>query len=323
MLNDAPFVIEAAKTGGQLWEPKNYDAKYEGPMRLRTALAKSKNMVSIRLLQAIGPGLRAGLHPALRLRSRRCTRPTSRWRWARGRPRRCRWPSAYAIFANGGYRVKPWFISRVEDNRGQTLYTAKPETAGEDAERVLDERNAFLMTTLMRDVVRYGTAARAMSLGRQDLAGKTGTTNDHIDAWFAGFMGELVAVSWIGFDTPANLGPNETGGQAALPIWMAYAAKVLKGVPETEIAAARGRGRGQHQPGDGLARAERGEQDDASTSTRSPAAAGRRRPVRARRDASAGGSEEPDFLGERTACRNRARDATATCAATSPTSPHA
>jgi penicillin-binding protein 1A len=143
--------------------------------------------------------------------------------------------SAYAVFANGGYRVKPWFIARVEDNRGETLYLAKPETAGVDAERVLDERNAFLMTTLMRDVVRYGTAAKAMSLGRGDLAGKTGTTNDHIDAWFAGFQGKMVGVSWIGFDTPANLGPNETGSQAALPIWMTYAAKVLKGVPESEI----------------------------------------------------------------------------------------
>jgi penicillin-binding protein 1A len=142
---------------------------------------------------------------------------------------------AYCIFANGGYRVKPWFISRVEDNKGDVVYRARPETAGADAERVLDERNAFLMTSLMRDVVRYGTAAKAMSLGRNDLAGKTGTTNDHIDAWFSGFNGKLVAVSWIGFDTPANLGPNETGGQAALPIWMGYASKVLKGVPETEI----------------------------------------------------------------------------------------
>ncbi len=235
VLNDAPFVIEAAKTGGQLWEPKNYDNKYDGPMRLRSALAKSKNMVSIRLLQAIGPGYaqdyiqRFGfdpkMHPAYLTMA-----------LGAGSATPLQMASAYAIFANGGYRVKPWFIARVEDNRGETLYLAKPETAAVDAERVVDERNAFLMTTLMRDVVRYGTAAKAMSLGRQDLAGKTGTTNDHIDAWFAGFQGKLVAVSWIGFDTPANLGPNETGGQAALPIWMAYAGKVLKGVPETELA---------------------------------------------------------------------------------------
>ncbi len=234
VLNDAPFVIEAAKTGGQLWEPKNYDNKYDGPMRLRTALAKSKNMVSIRLLQAIGPGYaqdyiqRFGfdpkMHPAYLTMA-----------LGAGSATPLQMASAYAVFANGGYRVKPWFISRIEDNRGETVYRSKPEVAGADAERVLDERNAFLMTTLMRDVVRYGTAAKAMSLGRQDLAGKTGTTNDHIDAWFTGFNGKLVGVSWIGFDTPANLGPNETGGAAALPIWMVYAGKVLKGVPETEL----------------------------------------------------------------------------------------
>jgi penicillin-binding protein 1A len=235
VLNDAPFVIEAAKTGGQLWEPKNYDNKYDGPMRLRTALAKSKNMVSIRLLQAIGPGYaqdyiqRFGfdpkMHPAYLTMA-----------LGAGSATPLQMASAYAVFANGGYRVKPWFISRVEDNRGEVVYRAKPETAGVDAERVLDERNAFLMTTLMRDVVRYGTGAKAMALGRQDLAGKTGTTNDHIDAWFSGFNGKLAAVAWIGFDTPANLGPNETGGVAALPIWMGYAGKVLKGVAETELA---------------------------------------------------------------------------------------
>jgi penicillin-binding protein 1A len=204
-------------------------------MRLRTALAKSKNMVSIRLLQAIGPhyaqdyiqrfGFDPKMHPAyltMALGAGSCTP--------------LQMAAAYSIFANGGFRVKPWFISRVEDNRGGSLYAAKPETAGVDAERVLDERNAFLMTNLMRDVVRYGTAAKAMSLGRQDLAGKTGTTNDHIDAWFAGYNGRLTAIAWIGFDTPANLGPNETGGQAALPIWIAYASRILKGVPETELA---------------------------------------------------------------------------------------
>jgi penicillin-binding protein 1A len=239
VLNDAPFVIEAAKTGGQLWEPKNYDAKYEGPMRLRTALAKSKNMVSIRLLQAIGPhyaqdyvqrfGFDPKMHPAYLTMA-----------LGAGSATPLQMAAGYAVFANGGYRVKPWLISRVEDNRGGSLYAAKPETAGIDAERVLDERNAFLMTTLMRDVVRFGTAARAMSLGRNDLAGKTGTTNDHIDAWFAGFNGSLAAVSWIGFDTPANLGKDETGSQAALPIWMAYGSRVLKGVPETELRAPAG-----------------------------------------------------------------------------------
>jgi penicillin-binding protein 1A len=234
VLNDAPFVIDAAKTGGQLWEPKNYDGKYEGPMRLRTAIAKSKNMVSIRVLQAIGPGYaqdyiqRFGfdpkLHPAYLTMA-----------LGAGSATPLQMAGAYATFANGGFRIKPWLIARIVDNKGETLYEAKPEVAGVDAERVLDARNAFLMSSLMRDVIRYGTGARAMSLGRTDLAGKTGTTNDHIDAWFAGYQSTLVAVAWIGFDTPAPLGANETGGQAALPMWITYMSRTLKGVPESDL----------------------------------------------------------------------------------------
>jgi len=251
VLNDAPFVIDASKTGGQLWEPKNYDGKYEGPMRLRTALAKSKNMVSIRLLQAIGTGyaqdyiqrfgFEAKMHPAYLTMA-----------LGAGSATPLQMATAYSVFANGGYRVKPWFISRIEDNKGQVLYSAKAEVAGEDAERVLDARNAFLMTTLMRDVVRYGTGAKAMALGRQDLAGKTGTTNDHVDAWFCGFQPQLVAVAWIGFDTPGNLGNNETGGVAALPIWMGYMGQMLKGVPETDLAVPPGIVAVNIDPGTGL-----------------------------------------------------------------------
>jgi penicillin-binding protein 1A len=227
-------VIDATKTGGQLWDPHNYDNKYDGPMRLRTALMKSKNMVSIRLLQAIGPGYaqdyvqRFGFDP--RMHPAYLTMALGA-----GSATPLQMATAYAVFANGGYRVKPWFIARVEDDRGRMLYTARPETAGVDAERVLDERNAFIMTTLMRDVVRAGTAARAMTLGRGDLAGKTGTTNDHVDAWFCGFNAGLVGVSWIGYDTPASLGSNETGSDAALPIWMGYMAVALKGVPEVPL----------------------------------------------------------------------------------------
>ncbi len=234
VLNDAPFVIDAAKTGGQLWEPKNYEGKYEGPMRLRTALAKSKNMVSIRLLQAIGTdyaqdyiqkfGFDPKNHP-----------PYLTMALGAGSATPLQMASAYAVFANGGFRVKPWFISRIVDDRDRVLYEAKPEVAGGNAERVLDPRNAFLMTSLMQDVVRYGTAARAMTLGRQDLAGKTGTTNDHVDAWFAGFQSTMVAVAWIGFDTPAPMGTNETGGHAALPMWMSYMGRILKDVPETQL----------------------------------------------------------------------------------------
>jgi penicillin-binding protein 1A len=142
---------------------------------------------------------------------------------------------AYSIFANGGYRVPPYFIERVEDNRGNVLLQAKPQRAGDGAERVIDPRNAFIMQTIMRDVVRMGTAARAMKLGRGDLAGKTGTTNDFIDAWFCGFNPTLVAIAWIGFDQPQTLGRNETGGAAALPIWMSYMGSVLKGVAEQPL----------------------------------------------------------------------------------------
>ena len=243
IVNDAPIVFDPGRNGGQIWEPKNYDGKYEGPMRLRTALAKSKNMVSIRVLQAIGPvyaqdyikrfGFDPKLHPAYLTLA-----------LGAGAATPLQMAGAYSIFANGGYRIKPYFIARITDDKGAVLFEANPEravvegkstppAAGQKvAERVIDPRNAFIMTSMMRDVVRYGTAARAMSLGRNDLAGKTGTTNDHIDAWFTGFNPHLVAIAWIGYDAPTDLGNNETGGQAALPIWMNYIAKALKGAKE-------------------------------------------------------------------------------------------
>jgi penicillin-binding protein 1A len=236
IVNDAPIVFDPGRNGGEIWEPKNYDGKYDGPLRLRTALAKSKNMVSIRVLQAIGPayaqdyvsrfGFDPKLHPAYLTMA-----------LGAGSTTPLQMASGYAVFANGGYRIKPYFIAKITDDKGGVLFEADPERAvekegGKAAERVIDPRNAFIMSSLMRDVVRYGTAAKAMSLGRGDLAGKTGTTNDHIDAWFAGFSPGLVAVSWIGFDNPTDMGANETGGQAALPIWMHYMQRALKGVKE-------------------------------------------------------------------------------------------
>jgi penicillin-binding protein 1A len=237
IVNDAPIVFDPGRNGGEVWEPKNYDGKYDGPIRLRSALAKSKNMVSIRVLQAIGPpyaqdyvsrfGFDPKAHPAYLTMA-----------LGAGSATPLQMASGYAVFANGGYRIKPYFITKITDDKGNVLFEADPERAverkegGKAAERVIDPRNAFIMSSVMRDVVRYGTAARAMSLGRGDLAGKTGTTNDHIDAWFAGFNPGLVAVAWIGFDNPADLGANETGGQAALPIWMHYMQRALKGVKE-------------------------------------------------------------------------------------------
>ena len=231
IINDAPLMFTAAQTGSEPWEPKNFDGKFEGPMRLRTGLVKSKNLVSVRILQAISPqyaqdyvarfGFDPKLHP-----------PYLTMALGAGNVTPLQMIAAYAIFANGGYRIVPYFIERVEDARGNVLLEAKPIAAGAGAERVIDARNAFIMTSFMRDVVRVGTAARAMKLGRNDLAGKTGTTNEFVDAWFCGFNSELVAVAWIGFDTPQTLGRNETGAQAALPIWMGYMGVALKGTPE-------------------------------------------------------------------------------------------
>jgi len=240
VINDAPIYLDASKTGsGDAWEPKNYEGTYDGPMRLRTALAKSKNMVSIRILQGIGTGYaqdyitRFGfdpkLHPAYLSMA-----------LGAGSATPLQMAGAYAVFANNGYRIKPYYIQKIVDGRGTVVLESKADIAGQNAERVIDPRNAFIMTSLMRDVVRYGTAAKAMSLGRQDLAGKTGTTNDHIDAWFTGFQPSLVAVAWIGFDTPKEMGGGETGAQAALPIWMGYMAKALKGVPEAEFVPPEG-----------------------------------------------------------------------------------
>jgi penicillin-binding protein 1A len=239
ILNDAPVVVDAELTGGQVWEPKNYDGKYEGPMRMRTALAKSKNMVSIRILQSIGPqyaqdyvrrfGFDGDKHPPYLTMALGAGSVTP-WQMAR----------AYGVFANGGYRIDPYLIERIVDDRGNLLAQAQPAKAGDPSLRVLDARNAFIMDSMMQDVTRVGTAARAASLGRKDLAGKTGTTNDHVDAWFAGYQPGLVGVAWIGFDQPKKLGANETGALAALPIWMSYMRPALKGIPEWPTAVPEG-----------------------------------------------------------------------------------
>ena len=232
VVNDAPVVVDPFLTGGQVWEPKNYDGKYEGPMRLRTALAKSKNMVSIRVLQAIGTqyaqdyvtrfGFDADKHPPY-LTMALGAGSVTLWQMARG----------YSVFANGGYKVEPYIVGKIVDDRGTVLAQAQPSQAGDETLRVIDARNAFLMDSMMHDVVRYGTAARAMSLGRQDLAGKTGTTNDFVDAWFSGYQPTAVGIAWVGFDQPRKLGNSETGGVTSLPIWMGYMSQALKGVPES------------------------------------------------------------------------------------------
>ncbi|MEO8441362.1 MAG: penicillin-binding protein 1A [Betaproteobacteria bacterium] len=231
IINDAPLVFDASQTGSEPWEPHNFDGKFEGPIRMRTGLIKSKNLVSVRILQAITPqyaqdyvtrfGFDAKYHP-----------PYLTMALGAGNVTPLQMVGAYSVFANGGFRVPSYFITRIEDIKGNVVLQARPALAGESAERAIDARNAFIMTNMLQDVVKMGTATRAMQLGRTDLAGKTGTTNEFVDAWFCGFGSGLVAVAWIVFDNPHTLGHNETGSQAALPMWISYMGKALKGVEE-------------------------------------------------------------------------------------------
>lgn len=233
-VDDSPLSFSSGVTGSQAWEPKNYDGRYDGPMTIRDALARSKNMVSIRLLQSIGPeyaqdyitrfGFERDRHPPYLTMALGAGSATV-WEMA----------SAYSVFANGGFKVEPYIVKEMVDGDGRVLARVDPPLASESAARVIDPRNAYLMDSMLRDVVRRGTGARARSLGRNDLAGKTGTTNDYVDAWFCGYSPRLVAISWVGFDQPQNLGRGETGGAAALPIWIDFMRSALKDVPETRL----------------------------------------------------------------------------------------
>ena len=233
IINDAPISFDAGQTGGQAWEPKNYDSKYDGPMTMRRGLMQSKNMISIRILNKIGArygqeyAARFGFEPER-------NPPYLTLALGAGATTPLQMAGAYAVFANGGYRVSPYLISKVTDSDGKVLSEARPARAGDEANRVIDARNAFLMDSMLKDVVRHGTAVKAMSLKRTDLAGKTGTTNDSIDAWFAGYQPKVVGIAWMGYDKPRNLGARETGGGLALPIWIGYMQKALKDEPMVE-----------------------------------------------------------------------------------------
>lgn len=235
MINDAPLVIDPAQVGGQKWEPKNYDGSFSGMMTMRSALTYSKNLISVRILQSITPqfaqqyigrfGFKPERHPAYLTMA-----------LGAGMVTPLEMASGYSTFANGGYRVMPYFIERIEDQSGRVLAQTNPVKAGVNAVQTLDPRNAFIMTEMMKEVIDRGTATLAKSIGRKDLAGKTGTTNDQHDAWFTGYQRNLVAVAWIGFDQPKSLGHGETGGHTALPIWVNFMSKALKNIPETEPA---------------------------------------------------------------------------------------
>ena len=238
-VNDAPLFFDAGATGSQPWEPKNYDGKFDGPMSLRTGLARSKNMVSIRVLQAIGPqfaqgwatrfGFEPDKHPAYLTMA-----------LGAGSTTPLQMATAYGVFANGGYLVDPTLVARITDDKGRVLQETRTVELAESM-RMIEARNAFVMSSLLQEVTRSGTAARAQAtLKRSDLHGKTGTTNDSMDAWFAGYHPTLVAVVWIGYDTPRKLGSNETGGGLSLPVWIEFMQHALKDVKPQEYTPPEG-----------------------------------------------------------------------------------
>ena len=239
VINDAPLFFDAGATGSQPWEPKNYDGNFDGPMSLRRGLEKSKNMISIRILQSISPafaqewitrfGFDADKHPAYLTMA-----------LGAGSVTPMQMASAYSVFANGGYRVNPFLIAKLTDSKGRVLNEPVPPALDESL-RTLDARNAFMMTSLLQGVTRSGTAANAYAkLKRTDIYGKTGTTNDSQDAWFAGWQRGVVAVVWMGYDTPRKLGDKETGGGLSLPVWIDYMGVTLKGVAVQEASAPEG-----------------------------------------------------------------------------------
>ncbi|HZY15863.1 MAG TPA: penicillin-binding protein 1A [Ramlibacter sp.] len=239
VINDGPLFFDSGVTGGPPWEPKNYDGRFEGPMPLHLGLAKSKNMVSIRILQAVGTqnaqdwvtrfGFDADKHP-----------PYLTMALGAGSVTPMQMATGYAVFANGGYRVNPWLITRITDQKGRTLVESQPPLLNESM-RAIDARNAFVMDRLLQEVARSGTAARVQrELKRPDLYGKTGTTNDSMDTWFNGFHPTLVAIVWVGYDNPRSLGDRETGGGLSLPIWVSFMETALKDVPVMQPAAPAG-----------------------------------------------------------------------------------
>ncbi|WP_425129887.1 penicillin-binding protein 1A [Burkholderia vietnamiensis] len=231
VINDGPLYFSAAETGGQPWEPKNYGGGFEGPMSMRIALQRSRNLVSIRILNHIGTkyaqqyitrfGFDAERHPAYL--------PMA---LGAGQVTPLQMAGAYSVFANGGFRVNPYLIAEVTDPSGAIVARAQPLIAEQNAPRAIDARNAYVMNSLLQSVAQRGTGARTNVLKRTDLAGKTGTTNDSHDAWFAGYQHTLAAIAWIGYDNPRSLGDRETGGGLSLPVWIDYMGAALKDVPE-------------------------------------------------------------------------------------------
>ncbi|WP_299179952.1 penicillin-binding protein 1A [uncultured Neptuniibacter sp.] len=241
LINDAPIVFHDKNLEGN-WRPENYSRKFYGPTRLREALYKSRNLVSIRLLRSIGIDTAQDyLHLAGFDKDKLPNNLSLSLGSADVTPLQL--VTGYATFANGGFKVTPYFIDRIENPNGELLFTAHPKTACKEcdpeaisvdtiAPRIYDEKVVFLTYNIMQDVIRQGTGRKAQVLKRNDIAGKTGTTNDQKDAWFSGFNQDYVATAWVGFDQPTTLGRREFGGTAALPIWIDFMREALKEKPE-------------------------------------------------------------------------------------------
>ena len=229
IVNDAEIQVGS-------WKPKNADGRYLGPIPLSTALASSRNMVSIRLLQSIGNDYFRSYAERFGFEGSRIDKYLT---VALGAIEVTPYQlvGAYGVFANGGYRIDPYLITKVVDRDGKTILQAQPRKAGDEKNRIITKDNAAMVDSLLKGVVRGGTARAAQALGRSDIAGKTGTTNDAKDAWFAGFQSNLVAVVWFGFDNPRNLGDRETGGGLSLPIWIRYMRTALANTPVTSLTS--------------------------------------------------------------------------------------
>ena len=221
------------ENGGETWSPQNDDGKFEGEVTLRQALTHSKNVPSIRLLRAIDVNYahehlaKFGFNMARQPDNLTLVLGT-------GSVTPLELAGAYAVFANGGHRVRPYLVASIKGKDGKVVYQAPAPAALDESNLAIDPRNAFIMDSILRDVTHRGTAAAAAQLGRADVAGKTGTTNDAVDGWFAGYGGNVVGVAWMGYDEPKSLGSREFGGTLSLPIWMDYMRAALARQPESE-----------------------------------------------------------------------------------------
>lgn len=234
-ISDAPFHLTQQQTGSRPWSPKNYGNTYEPMLTMRQGLYKSKNMVSIRIMQAVGPKYVQDYIARFGF-DRERQPPVLPVALGAGSVTPLQLATGYAVFANGGYRVQPYLIDYVTDSQGEIIMRSKPVIAGDAKAQAIDPRTAYVMNHMLRGVATSGTGARASAtLGRNDIGGKTGTTNDSHDAWFAGYTPDLVGVAWMGFDRPRSLGSGETGGGVSMPIWINYMREALEGKPQVPL----------------------------------------------------------------------------------------